>query len=361
MHIAVINPDQDPRWNAFVEHHKESGLFHDASWARVLRKAFGYQPLYFAMVNQSGNITSAIPTALIKSFITGTRLVSLPFADHCDPLVANKEEFNTLIQHILKFSKQSNFKSVVFKTNKGAAFFEDENTCRTDSYIVHHLSLSCPSRLNLDCGPDDLFRSFHKGQIQRNIKKALASDLRVSEAKTENDLKAFYHLLLVTRKKRGLPPHPYSFFQALWNTPIQNRRMTILIARKEDRPVAGIMLARYKHTMHYLYAGSNPNFLKDRPNHLLLWLGIKKAFSEGMRVFDFGRTSLDNEGLLDFKRRWATTETEIHYFDDCKKDAQPCLIQFKSNLPSVLKNAVRRTPSTFLKFGSSFIYRHLGS
>ena len=41
-------------------------------------------------------LENGIPFCRIKSWLTGRRLVSLPFSDHCEPLVNNAKEFNAI-------------------------------------------------------------------------------------------------------------------------------------------------------------------------------------------------------------------------------------------------------------------------
>jgi hypothetical protein len=45
-------------------------------------------------------LTNAIVFCRIKSFLTGSRLVSVPFADHCDPLVSSPSDLNNLLSHV---------------------------------------------------------------------------------------------------------------------------------------------------------------------------------------------------------------------------------------------------------------------
>jgi lipid II:glycine glycyltransferase (peptidoglycan interpeptide bridge formation enzyme) len=53
--------------------------------------------------------------------------------------------------------------------------------------------------------------------------------------------------------------------------------------------------------------------LSLRPNDLLLWKGIEYAKAEGYTYFDFGLSDWDQEGLVRYKRKFASDEREIAF------------------------------------------------
>src|SRR5579864_9570139 len=86
MDIHCIDPTQDERWETFLQAHPDASLFHSSAWLKALRATYGYQPLVFTTSAPGKPITNGIPFCRIQSWITGSRLVSLPFSDHCQAL-----------------------------------------------------------------------------------------------------------------------------------------------------------------------------------------------------------------------------------------------------------------------------------
>ena len=87
MPVYVFRPLEDPRWEEFLLRHPRASVFHSVAWIRALRKAYGYEAVAFT-TNPSGTaLGSAALFCDVESWLTGRRLVSLPFSDHCDVLV----------------------------------------------------------------------------------------------------------------------------------------------------------------------------------------------------------------------------------------------------------------------------------
>ena len=65
-------------------------------WLRALQKTYGYEPIAFTLSAPSEALKSALVFCIVRSWLTGKRLVSLPFSDHCEPLLEHPEQFRTL-------------------------------------------------------------------------------------------------------------------------------------------------------------------------------------------------------------------------------------------------------------------------
>ena len=46
-------------------------------------------------------------------------------------------------------------------------------------------------------------------------------------------------------------------------------------------------------------------------NYFGVWEAIKLAHSEGYKIFDFGRTGINNDGLMSFKSRWGAKVVDL--------------------------------------------------
>src|SRR5450759_1691512 len=87
MHLYTIDPLADSRWDDFVASHPKASVFHHKGWLKALASTYGYRPLVLTSTPGGKPFSDGIVFCLIKSWITGSRLVSLPFADHCEPLL----------------------------------------------------------------------------------------------------------------------------------------------------------------------------------------------------------------------------------------------------------------------------------
>src|SRR6476660_7250808 len=79
-----LDPLQDPRWAEFVDKHHRASVFHTVAWLQALRSAYGYEPVVFTTAPPGVELKNGIVFCRINSWLTGKRLVYLPFSDHCE-------------------------------------------------------------------------------------------------------------------------------------------------------------------------------------------------------------------------------------------------------------------------------------
>ncbi len=351
LHVEKIDILKDDRWDEFVMQHPLGIIYHHSCWQSIIQRTYGYEPFYFACVDESLNIRAGIPFFYIGSWLTGKRFVSLPFSHYCDPLISSQSEFAQIFNTIQKeaiYKRFSFFELRIMNLNKSYYPSDFKNQ---KLFKIHIL------KLNRD--PEILRKSFHKNHIQRSIKKAEKSDIHLRKGNNIQDIKEFYKLQLRTRRKHGVPPQPYSFFTNLWNVLYPEKRMDLLLVEHQQKTVAGMILFKFKNRVCYQYGASDENYLQFRPNHLLMWQAIKNACEGGFEYFDFGKSSIDNEGLIEFKRRWGTEESDIThlYYPDIYglQTISRKSIKYKiSNL--IWGNA----PLSITGLGGKLLYKHLG-
>ena len=89
--LQRIEPLQDPRWGKFLERHPRASVFHTPAWLEALRRTYGYVPVAYTTSLPGRELEDGVVLCQVDSWVTGRRLVSLPFSDHCEPLVDGAE------------------------------------------------------------------------------------------------------------------------------------------------------------------------------------------------------------------------------------------------------------------------------
>jgi lipid II:glycine glycyltransferase (peptidoglycan interpeptide bridge formation enzyme) len=185
----------------------------------------------------------------------------------------------------------------------------------------------------------------------------MRSDINIVEGCDRYGISEFYKLYLGMRKRNGLLPQPLSFFENLWDEFSPRGEIEVFLARIKSRAVAGVLLLKYRDVVIYEYGATNPADLYARPNQLLLWRSIEKAHAEGYRWFDFGRTRLDNKGLLGFKDRWGTRRIPLVYYkipDGTGIDS----LREKRLVPWTMHLLIRNCPDLICRWLGKWLYRH---
>jgi lipid II:glycine glycyltransferase (peptidoglycan interpeptide bridge formation enzyme) len=346
MDVFEINPLADPRWDGFVASHPRASVFHSSAWIDALRRTYGYTPVAFTTSLPGQELKNAVLFCRVESWLTGRRLVSLPFSDHCEPLLDRFEDLNLFAAALDQRTRDNRLRYVeirpVCSPSDPGAFLHPH-----ESFAFHLLDLSP--------GADALFRNFHKDSTQRRIRKAEREALHVEEGRSDALRDQFFHLLLLTRRRHGLPPQPKIWFDNLIDCLGEN--LTIRVASKENQPAAAILTLRFRTTVTYKYGCSDPKFNNLGATQLLFWRTIQEACSSGMEHLDLGRSDTDNPGLVTFKDRWGAERSTLTYL---RHPLQHNSLRTRSWGSHFVRSFCTHAPDRLLSGVGTFFYRHVG-
>jgi hypothetical protein len=290
-------------------------------------------------------LTNGIVFCRISSWLTGSRLVSLPFADHCEPLVRRPEESREILNFLRSTLDREKLRYIELRPLGANPLIED-GMRKSDLFSLHTLDLS-PTL-------EDLFRKLQKDSIQRKIRRAERENLVYEEGQSEIFLKKFYQLFVLTRRRHRAPPQPIDWFRNL--VKCLGDGVKIRVASKAGHPVASILTLRHGDTMVYKYGGSNASFHNLGAMPFLFWKAIQDAKAEGARQFDFGRSDCDNTGLITFKDHWGSQRTELAYWR-VPGESAPIRGHWKLKIAGPI---FARMPDRLLTASGRLLYRHIG-
>lgn len=283
--VRLIDPSVDGRWDAFVDGHPRGTIYHLARWKEVIGRTFGYAPLYWVLEDGAGGIEAALPLFLVRSILTGNRLVSVPFADHCDLLVRSDEAFDAIMGEVSRSVWGAASRLTRLYLEDSAIDVERRGFELECVYRHHILAIDRPS--------EAIRSAVLSGSRRTNIRVAERSGVLLSYSNKERDLRDYYHLYVLTRRRHALLPLPFAFFDNVWEQFAPPGMAYLILARWRGVTIAGIMLLRYRDTLFALSNSSMDRHLSCRPNDLLWWESIRLAERENLKFFDFGRTSPD--------------------------------------------------------------------
>jgi hypothetical protein len=354
--IHWLSPDEQGEWDAFVTRHPLGLVYHLSSWQRVLESAFGHiRGRFLVLRDGGGQIQAGLPVYVVASLLLGNRTVSVPFATMCDPLISTKEEFNLLWPAIEDASEKHRSRRIEIRTRHARSDCIPTLLTASGRYKHHYLPIDEPT--------DKLFSSFDKSNIRRAVEKARREGVVVEERQDEQDLRVFHAFLVATRRRHSLPPMPFAFFQAMHRS-LSPDRVSLYLAMRAGELVGGLLVSKFKDLWTAEYSGVPDNRIRGI-SPLLYWEAIQRAKSSGAACFSFGRTSLDNTGLLDHKRRWATIEEDLTDFINRRgsTSAQSNESSKAGGLAvygTAVRLLVRYAPAAAQKLVGDFCYRHLG-
>ncbi|MBN1698489.1 MAG: GNAT family N-acetyltransferase [Spirochaetales bacterium] len=347
--IDYIDPAKDPKWDDFVLNHRLGKLCHLSVWQKLLLTQFRHCEGRYIVLRDGESIVAGLPVYIVRSPLLGTRLVHVPFSTLCDPLVSSEEQLHRLLEEVLRLFKRIKPKSLEIRTLDSYVFFKNQPFTENDFYYFHYLPLDRPV--------DEIWKDDIHYNMRRYINKAKTYGLRFGVIGEEKDIGKFYRLYLKTKKKLGLPPLPLEFIKALWKKLYGKNMIDIYLAYDQKKPVAGMLVFKYKESVSMEIACSDPESLGMYPNYFIYWEAIMKAHGEGYSVFDFGRTSPLNKGLVTFKKRFGGKERNFHYFYIFPNAIE---IKEKDETKSyrLISSMLKLLPLPMVKYFGRFYYGH---
>jgi CelD/BcsL family acetyltransferase involved in cellulose biosynthesis len=345
MNINITDPLTDPRWEDFVAHHALASPFHQRGWLQALYRTYGYTPFVLTSARKGEPMADGVVLCHVSSWMTGTRMVSLPFSDHCEPLVGFPQCLSEFTSWMRRECDSREWKYVEMRP-LSPIHSEEIGLHPSKSYCFHKLDLR--PRL------DQLFRNLHKDSVQRRVTRAEREKLSYSEGRSEVLVDEFHRLMLMTRRRHQSLPQPRGWFKNL--VECMGDRVQIRMATKSGTPIAAMLTLRHGTSVTYKYGCSDERFHNFGAMPFLFWRLIEESKASGVETIDLGRSDLNQTSLIAFKDKLGTTKKLLQYFR-YPRESKPRWAawgeQVSRQIFAILPNAVCSTAGRLM-------YRHMG-
>lgn len=298
MNIVCIDPLTNPLWESVLQQYP-SRAFHSRPWLQVLTDTYGMKIEANVLLDESGTPQAALPFCRIED-MKGKRIASLPFSDYCDPLVNTLEQWQALTANLIAAQCPIATRSL----HNPIPLADTRFTCYYQA--KWH---------GVDLQPDlDTLWASLAGSARRAIQKARNNGVTVRLAQGKEDLRTFFNMHLKVRKhKYHMLAQPYRFFEHIWQQFVETQNGFIMLATYQGEAIAGTFFLEWQDGLYYKFNASSPGQYAVRPNDLMVWEAIQYAKSRGFRYLDFGLSDSDQEGLIRYKRKFASEEKDISF------------------------------------------------
>lgn len=349
MRFYQVDPLQDVRWSELVDRHPKASVFHTSAWLKALRSTYGYEPVVFTTSPPTGELKNGLVFCRVRSWLTGHRLVSLPFADHCEPLSDLPQDIQFLVSYLQTVLEHEEWKYLELRPIDG-----DFGNGREGLHFVAAKRFFLHS-VDLHSDRETLFSRLHKDSVQRRIQRAERAGLIERCGRTDDLLEHFYAMFVKTRSRHQIPPIPYVWFRNLIQC--NGEGLQIRVAYSGRTPIAGILTLQFRDVLYYKYGCSDVRFKGSGATPWLLWKALLDGKSKGATQFDLGRTDEDDEGLLAFKNHWDPQPRKLVYWKFPYTSFADSMDSWGLKLA---KQFFSRMPSKLLTITGRLIYRHIG-
>jgi hypothetical protein len=314
-----------------------------------MHRTYKYTPVVFTTSQPGGELRNGLVFCHIRSWLTGNRIVSLPFSDHCEPLVDTAEEFDFLLNYLRAEMEHRDWRYLEIRP-VNARFESREHEAGfgpASSYYLHRVDL-CPSL-------SEIFDSLDKDSVQRRIQRAERADIVYKSGRSDELLGEFYRLLVQTRGRHHLPPQPFAWFRNLVDC--LDEALEVRLAYKDSVAIGAVLTLRFRKTVYYKYGCSDARYHKFAVMPALLWKTIEESKANGSEELDLGRSDYDNKGLVAFKDHWTQEHSKLVYWRFPATRPPTTGEDWKLKL---IKQAFACLPAIVRIGAGQLIYRHIG-
>lgn len=339
-----------PDFTRSAEQQMNLPLCYSEAWLNVISRLYHYTVIPLTAANAQGQLTGYLPLCLISSRLTGRRLVLLPFSDYC-PLIANDDaSAHDLVDQAIRLAQQQNVRYLELRTGAHDVLAQRSELQEGNLYVRWLFPLMTD--------PEAVWSTVRKS-VQHQVKKSRKLGVRVHMAQHREEIADYYRLHVRTRMRQGMPAQPQRFFFELWDTFAPGGAIKVLLAEYEGAVIAGMILLVSGSTVAYAYGASDARYLHLAPNNLLLWTAIEWGCVQGYQMLDLGRTARDNEGLMEFKRRWGAIPEPLPYYYYPQMTGLAATSESSTKF-HVLTACWKQLPVQIAGPLGGILYRHLG-
>lgn len=302
--LKEINVEE---WSELVNAHPMATLFHTKEWLEILEEGFPWIKVkLYALLDVYGKPLGVMPvefTRKLMFLLAGSPLPGL-FTPYQGPLFLNPSDIDI-----------GNLPTLIFQMLKphflAIAIPPDRTICST-TLIPPGWAIQKTILVNLEKGVDQLWKNL-KSETRNQIRQAQRRGVEIFEPNSLDQwLKDYWemHKAVYSRQNMKSPGSP-EFYEALWKHLYSKGQLKVVLAKYQDKTIAGGIFSIYRDTIYFLDGASLREYGPLRGNNLIQWHILYWASTAGLRIYDMVGANIPS--IAHFKRGFGGTETGYLY------------------------------------------------
>jgi lipid II:glycine glycyltransferase (peptidoglycan interpeptide bridge formation enzyme) len=289
-------------WKNFLNENKYSSPFQTPEYFEFFNSVDNFSADVFAVENDNGNLDGIVVVTIQqeKGLKAGFSKRGIIYGG---PVLSSEKGAESLFNYVVDYYKSK----LIYLETRNFFDYSDYKDLLTKSgwSYVSWLNFQLQTK-----DPESVNKNMSSSR-RRQVKKGLKNGAEIKEAQNENDVKAFYEILLnLYKSKIKKPLLPESFFKAFYDQSLGK----YLLILYEGKVIGGIMcpIMPSKAIYEFYVCGLDQEYKDQNPSILATWAAIDFAVKNNLRYFDFmGAGSPEEEyGVRDFKSRFGGEEVE---------------------------------------------------
>jgi lipid II:glycine glycyltransferase (peptidoglycan interpeptide bridge formation enzyme) len=259
-----LSPDE---WEAFLARHPDAHLLQSAAWGQ-LKADFGWEPVRLAAAGSGAQV-------LIRRLPLGFRLAYVPRGP-VGPWLSD------LLPDLLKVSREAG--AFLLKVEPDVPDGDLEEEMQRHGFIPSPQTVQPQRTLVVDIrGDEEGLLARMNPKTRYNIRLA---ERRGVTVRPSDDVAAFHELLKRTSARDEFPVHTPDYYLRAYRAFHPRQECELLLAEKEGRLLAGLMVFARAARAWYLYGASSDQDRNLMPTYLLQWEAMRWARTRGCESYD---------------------------------------------------------------------------
>src|SRR5437016_4420436 len=120
LRVVEVDPQSDPRWEAFVVAHPDGLVYHHPAWLRALEREYKQKTIGLICEDSDGAVRGLLPLLHTRGLpfkrrgqLTGRRLSSLPRTPVAGPLSLDHQATSELVRAAIKLVEREQGRAVL--------------------------------------------------------------------------------------------------------------------------------------------------------------------------------------------------------------------------------------------------------
>jgi len=293
--------DQQQAWQRYAHEYPAMNLYHSLQWRDLLVDVFGLRPrLYLA--RRKGEVTGLLPTYEVRFPLLGSKFVSLPYeAGSGGPLADDDESSRALVSTMVEDARSAGAQHVEVRSVEPSPVLE-ELGFTVESSVFH-------SEVDLSDGEEAWKRV---GRDQRGkMRKAARSGVTVRQGRSAVDYEAYYQVYLRSFHAFGTPPYGKRYYPTVHERFDASGESNLFLAEAEGQTVGGYLLFKWGTRAVNKISCVLPEALRLGVFPALYGHVFEWCIANGVTWLSYGTSAPDDQGLVDYKERWAATTHRV--------------------------------------------------
>ncbi len=345
--VRMVEQSERSKWDNYVNCHPDASPYHAFAWKIAVEETYGHKAYYF-LAEEDNAVVGILPVIQLRLHFLINDLVALPYCDVGGCLCNTQEAFDALLDAVILLKRKIKAHNIKLRGSVAPPITLSDHFAE-DRHEKVRMFLSLPD------SSEALLAGF-KSKVRSQIHKAEKNGVWFRTAGLEG-VPSFYSVYCRNMHDLGSPTHSRQWFMAIMTH--YGEKARIGLAEYEGKCIGAGLILSTNSQAAMPWASTLREFNPLAPNMVLYWNLLRFSIGNGLKTFDFGR-STEGEGTYKFKRQWGAQPLPLSWYSLQKYTSQKCTSELApSKTRGIMASSWRQLPLRMANFAGPILRKYI--